>query len=65
MGEDGSADLKYVLNVASELGQEMKNTMVIVDKSTVPVGTADKVRQPFKKSWTLGVKNKVLCGIKP
>ena len=50
MGEDGSADLNYVLNVASELGQNMNNSMVIVDKSTVPVGTADKVRKLFKKS---------------
>ena len=49
MGEDGSADLKYVLNVASELGQEMNDTMVIVDKSTVPVGTADKVRAVIQK----------------
>ncbi|MDN3641252.1 UDP-glucose/GDP-mannose dehydrogenase family protein [Lutimonas halocynthiae] len=43
MGEDGSADLQYVLSVASEIGQKMKNPLVIVDKSTVPVGTADKV----------------------
>ena len=53
MGEDGSADLEYVLNVASELGQEMNNTMVIVDKSTVPVGTADKVRTTIQKELTL------------
>src|SRR5580658_7746122 len=39
-GEDGSADLKYVLGVAEELGLIMKNYKVIVDKSTVPVGTA-------------------------
>ena len=43
MGEDGSADLQYVLSVASEIGQKIKNSLVIVDKSTVPVGTADKV----------------------
>ena len=43
MGEDGSADLQYVLSVASEIGQKMKQPLVIVDKSTVPVGTADKV----------------------
>ena len=53
MGEDGSADLKYVLNVASELGQEMNNTMVVVDKSTVPVGTADKVRATIQKELDL------------
>ncbi len=44
MGEDGSADLKYVLAVAKEIGQEMTTPLVVVDKSTVPVGTADKVR---------------------
>tara|TARA_R110000868_G_scaffold90110_1_gene250372 strand:+ start:6937 stop:8265 length:1329 start_codon:yes stop_codon:yes gene_type:complete len=43
MGDDGSADLKYVLQVAKEIGQHMKNPLIIVDKSTVPVGTADKV----------------------
>jgi len=44
MGEDGSADLQYVLAVAKSIGQYMCQYMVIVDKSTVPVGTADKVR---------------------
>ncbi len=44
MGEDGSADLQYVLGVAKEIGQYMVHPMIIVDKSTVPVGTADKVR---------------------
>lgn len=43
MGEDGSADLQYVLSVASEIGKKMEHPLVIVDKSTVPVGTADKV----------------------
>jgi UDPglucose 6-dehydrogenase len=43
-GEDGSADLKYILNVADQLGPLLKDYTVIVDKSTVPVGTADKVR---------------------
>ena len=42
-GEDGSADLQYVLNVAREIGQHMSEYSIIVDKSTVPVGTADKV----------------------
>jgi UDPglucose 6-dehydrogenase len=42
-GEDGSADLKYILGVAEELGPLLKDYTVIVDKSTVPVGTADKV----------------------
>nr|WP_321266233.1 UDP-glucose/GDP-mannose dehydrogenase family protein [uncultured Sulfurimonas sp.] len=44
MGEDGSADLKYVLAVAKTIGESMTDYMVIVDKSTVPVGTADKVK---------------------
>jgi UDPglucose 6-dehydrogenase len=43
-GEDGSADLKYVLGVADELGKIISDYKVIVDKSTVPVGTADKVK---------------------
>ena len=45
MGEDGSADLQYVLAVASNIGANMKHHMYVVDKSTVPVGTAEKVRQ--------------------
>jgi len=44
MGEDGSADLQYVLSVAREIGQKMSRPLVVVDKSTVPVGTGDKVR---------------------
>lgn len=44
-GEDGSADLKYVLGVAEELGKIITDYKVIVDKSTVPVGTADKVSE--------------------
>lgn len=44
-GEDGSADLKYVLAVASQLGKILKEYTVVVNKSTVPVGTAEKVRQ--------------------
>jgi UDPglucose 6-dehydrogenase len=42
--EDGSADLQYVLAAATNIGQHMTDYKVIVDKSTVPVGTADKVR---------------------
>lgn len=44
MGEDGSADLQYVLEVAKNIGQGMKRHMYVIDKSTVPVGTALKVR---------------------
>lgn len=43
--EDGSADLSYVLGVSEEIGKKIKDYKVIVDKSTVPVGTADKVRE--------------------
>ncbi len=42
--EDGSADLKYVLGVASEVGNLMKDYLVVVTKSTVPIGTSEKVR---------------------
>ncbi len=44
-GEDGSADLKYILKVSDDLGPLLKEYTVIVDKSTVPVGTADKVHE--------------------
>jgi UDPglucose 6-dehydrogenase len=43
-GEDGSADLKYVLNVAREVGRKLNHYMVVVTKSTVPVGTSHKVK---------------------
>ncbi len=45
MGEDGSADLQYVLAVAKSIGENMIHHMYIIDKSTVPVGTADRVRE--------------------
>ncbi|NJD90989.1 MAG: UDP-glucose/GDP-mannose dehydrogenase family protein [Geobacter sp.] len=47
-GEDGSADLKYVLGVAATIGKHMQGYKIIVDKSTVPVGTADKVRSAIQ-----------------
>ncbi|SEA49503.1 UDP-glucose dehydrogenase family protein [Psychroflexus halocasei] len=47
--EDGSADLKYVLGVAEDIGKYIKDYKVIVDKSTVPVGTAEKVEQTISK----------------
>jgi len=46
--EDGSADLKHVLAVARSIGENMSEYRVVVDKSTVPVGTADKVRAEIK-----------------
>ena len=48
MGEDGSADLKYVIQVASEIGRCMTHPLIVVDKSTVPVGTADKVKKAIQ-----------------
>ncbi|MCZ4317715.1 UDP-glucose/GDP-mannose dehydrogenase family protein [Aequorivita viscosa] len=50
--EDGSADLSYVLNVSEEIGKKIKEYKVIVDKSTVPVGTAEKVRTIIAKNAT-------------
>ena len=48
-GEDGSADLKYVLGVADDLGKIITDYKVIVDKSTVPVGTSEKVHAALAK----------------
>ncbi|MFZ6024717.1 MAG: UDP-glucose dehydrogenase family protein [Bacteroidota bacterium] len=50
-GEDGSADLKYILGVANELGKTISEYKVIVDKSTVPVGTADKVKEAIAANY--------------
>ncbi len=52
-GEDGSADLKYVLKVASDLGPLLLDYTVIVDKSTVPVGTSEKVTSMIKEKATV------------
>lgn len=52
-GEDGSADLRYILKVADDLGRIMKDYKVIVDKSTVPVGTARKVQETIAKNATV------------
>ena len=49
-GEDGSADLSYILGVADQLGNLLEDYKVIVDKSTVPVGTADKVQTAIAKN---------------
>jgi UDPglucose 6-dehydrogenase len=50
-GADGSADLKYILGVADHLGKILKDYKVIVNKSTVPVGTADKVHAAIAKNY--------------
>ncbi len=47
-GEDGSADLKYVLQVAKSIGEHMGHRMIVVNKSTVPIGTADKVTRVIR-----------------
>ena len=47
-GEDGSADLKHVLNVAKQIGQVMTTHIVVATKSTVPVGTAEKIRNAIQ-----------------
>ncbi|MBL0181864.1 MAG: UDP-glucose/GDP-mannose dehydrogenase family protein [Chitinophagaceae bacterium] len=51
-GEDGSADLKYILGVAEDLGKLITEYVVIIDKSTVPVGTAEKVHAAIAKNAT-------------
>ncbi len=53
MRDDGSANLEYVLQVAKEIGQNITNRKIVVDKSTVPVGTADKVRATIKEELTI------------
>src|SRR5258705_8284978 len=50
-GEDGSADLKYILGVADDLGKLLNSYKVIVDKSTVPVGTAEKVTNAIARNY--------------
>lgn len=50
-GEDGSADLQYILKVADELGKMLESYAIIIDKSTVPVGTADKVRTAIAANY--------------
>jgi len=55
MGDDGSADLQYVLAVAKSIGQSMQKRLIVVDKSTVPIGTADKVKATIQKE--LDVRN--------
>lgn len=52
MGEDGSADLKYVISVAQDIGRKMKKHLYIVNKSTVPVGAAEMVRRAIQEELT-------------
>lgn len=61
MGEDGSADLQYVRQVAKEIGQTMIHDMIVVDKSTVPVGTADEVNLIIRKELTKRGKDYKVC----
>jgi UDPglucose 6-dehydrogenase len=51
-GEDGSADLKYVLGVAEDIGKILTDYKIIIDKSTVPVGTAEKVHAAIAKNYS-------------
>ena len=51
--EDGSADLKYVLGVAEDIGKQIRDYKIIVDKSTVPVGTAEKVKTTIAENTTV------------
>lgn len=60
MTEDGSADLQYVLQVASQIGQTITRDMLIVNKSTVPVGTAEKVKAIVEEELS---KRKLSCRI--
>ncbi len=57
MGEDGAADLQYVLQVAKSIGTHMTKPLIIVGKSTVPVGTADKVRNAIQEALDLRGEN--------
>jgi UDPglucose 6-dehydrogenase len=50
-GEDGSADLRYILGVAEDIGKLLKDYKVIIDKSTVPVGTAEKVHDAIARNY--------------
>lgn len=56
-GEDGSADLSYVLGVAKEVGQKMNDYLVVATKSTVPVGTGEKVKQEIQNALNLRNSN--------
>ncbi|MDP3313307.1 UDP-glucose/GDP-mannose dehydrogenase family protein [Lutibacter sp.] len=57
MGDDGSADLQYVISVAISIGKVLEHSIVVVDKSTVPVGTADKVKAAIQNELDKRGKN--------
>ena len=59
MGDEGQADLRYVLAVAKTIGENLDGYKVVVDKSTVPVGTADKVRAEIEKHTKPGVRRRL------
>ncbi|HXK65007.1 MAG TPA: UDP-glucose/GDP-mannose dehydrogenase family protein, partial [Spirochaetota bacterium] len=66
MGEDGSADLRHVLDVAQSIGKFMTHDMIVVDKSTVPVGTAEKVKATIQEELKKrGVTFKVMVVSNP
>ena len=62
-GEDGSADLKYVLAVATEIGAHMSDYGLVITKSTVPVGTAEKVRKALKSPAEKRCGYSFRCGL--
>ena len=53
MGNDGSADLRYVIDVAKSIGQSMQKRLIVINKSTVPIGTADLVKATIQKELDL------------
>ena len=64
--EDGSADMQYVLAAAASIGRHMTDYKVIVDKSTVPVGTADRCAQRSPRRWReRGVEHGLRGGLQP
>ncbi|WP_461436291.1 UDP-glucose dehydrogenase family protein [Methanosphaera sp.] len=61
MGEDGSADLQYVRQVAKQIGQTIIHDIIVVDKSTVPVGTADEVKAIIQEELDNRGKDYKVC----
>ena len=57
-GEDGSADLRHVLGVAGQIARAMNGYKVVVNKSTVPVGTAERVREVIRRETTHPVQRR-------